>query len=101
MILCRRSNPQQSEAYAIKAVGCWGQAHQAAWGDLLNLIQSFHPSISGKAKRAQQAVKTLWSGELAKAIGIVGGRGRRLAVHRCWRCQLSGHQNTVVYGHGL
>ena len=38
MTMCRRENPQQSEAYAVKAVGCWGQAYQAAWGDLLDLI---------------------------------------------------------------
>ena len=101
MTLCRRENPHQSEAYTVKAVGRWGEAHQAAWGDLLDLIQSFHPSIGGEAKRAQQAVKTLRSGELAKAIGIVGARGRRLAVDRCRCCQLSGHQNTVIYGHGL
>ena len=34
----RRSIPEQSEAYAVKAVGGWGQAHQAVWGDLLHLI---------------------------------------------------------------
>ena len=34
----RRSIPEQSEAYAVKAVGGWGQAHQAVWGDLLDLI---------------------------------------------------------------
>lgn len=36
--LVQAVNPQQSEAYAVKAVGGWGQAHQAVWGDLLHLI---------------------------------------------------------------